>query len=687
MKKYFLTLMLTLVFIAPLFSQIDRSKMPEAGPAPEIKAGKYESFQLPNGLKVFVVENHKLPRVTYSLIIDRDPISEGKQLGYISAAGELLRTGTTNRTKDQLDKEIDFIGGSISTSSSSIRASSLKKYTSEIMELMSDIILNANFTQIELDKIKKRMISNIKSSKDEPNAIANNVRKALVYGKDHPYGEIMTEETVNDIKLENCINYYKTFFKPNIAYLAVVGDITVDEAKELAEKYLSNWQKKEVPKFTYSTPKPPEKTFVALVDRANSVQSVVNVTYPVQLKHNDPDNIKAKVMNTILGGGVFRLFNNLREKHAYTYGAYSTLADDELVGYFGAFASVRNEVTDSSITQILYELNRIKNEKVSDDELQTVKNYLTGNYAISLENPQTVANQAINIARFNLPKDYYENYLKNISKVTADDIKEAAQKFIQPEHSYILVVGNADEIKDGLKKFGEINFYDMYGNKVDTTKSASLTGVTAQQVIDKYIAAIGGKEKFAAVTDRKTVMHGEVQGMKINMKIYQKAPDKLKQELDAGVMKQSVIFDGQKAVMSFAGNQREVTGSELEKLKYESTMDLLLNLDAYKIKTNLKGTEKVNGKDAYRIEFVLPDGTKWTQYYDVDSGLKVKESKNITVPQGNFTQETVYSDYREVNGVKYPFKINQSMGPQSMEFTVDSIQTNIGLSDREFEIK
>ena len=422
MKKLILSLMV-LIFSLPLYAQVDRSKPPKPGPPPEITPGKYEQFELQNGLKVFVVENHKLPRVSFSLQIDRDPILEGDTAGYVSAAGELLRTGTTTVSKDQLDQAIDFIGATLSTSSTGVYAMCLTSHIDTLLQIMSDIVLHPNFKQEELDKIVTRMKSDLASQKDDPDAIAETVKGVVDFGKNHPYGEPETEATVENITLKKCLDYYNTFFVPNISYLAVVGDINEQQAKDYVTRFFGGWQRKEVPKFSYNLPQPPAKNIVALVDRPNAVQSVINITYPVQLQPSDNEVIPASIMNTILGGGTFRLFENLREKHSYTYGAYSGLTKDEYIGSFLAFANVRNEVTDSAITQILYEMKRIKNEAVPDSELQTIKNYITGNFAISLENPQTLASFAINIDKYKLPKNYYADYLKNVAKVTPAEVQ------------------------------------------------------------------------------------------------------------------------------------------------------------------------------------------------------------------------------------------------------------------------
>ena len=687
MKNRIFILIFAFIFSLPAFAQIDRSQMPKPGPAPEINLGKYESFTLPNGLKVFVVENHKLPRVSFSLVIDRDPIKEGDAVGLLDASGSLLRTGTKTKTKDQLDQEIDFIGATLSTSSTGVFATSLSEYTEKLLSIMSDVVLNSDFKQAELDKIIKRMKSGLAAQKDDPNSIANNVEDAVLFGKDHPYGETETEQTLDNITLQKCKDYYSKFFAPNVSYLAVVGDITQDKAKSLVEKYFGSWKKKDVPTFTYKTPAAPKEREVALVDRENSVQSVIDVAYPVQLKLGDPDLIKAKVMNTILGGGVFRLFDNLREKHSYTYGAYSSLTQDRLVGNFAASAEVRNAVTDSSITQMLYEMNRIRKEKVPEDELQRAKNYMTGNFAINLEHPQTIATYAINIDRYNLPKDYYQNYLKNIAAVTSDDVQKMADKYILPNNSYVVVVGKGSEIENTLKQFGPITLYDRFGDKIDTSKNKAPEGVTAKSIIDKYIKAIGGKANLEKVKDKTTIMRGSVQGMNLTMVVYQKEPNKIKQELDAGVMKQETYYDGKKGEVSAGGNTQEITGDALEAMKYQAMIHPLFIIDSLNVKTKLLGTEKVNGKDAYKIEVSLPTGKSWTEYYDPQTGYKVKDVQQITVPQGTFTKENDYSDYKNVGGVMYPFKLVQSVGPQTIELNVSSIKVNTGIPDSKFEIK
>ncbi len=691
MIKKILTLVLVVLFTIPSFAQLDRTKLPAAGPAPEVKIGNYDSFTLPNGLKVFVVENHKLPRVTFNLILDVDPVLEGKDVGYVSAAGDLLRYGTKNRTKDKLDEEIDFLGASLNTSSTSVSASGLAKYKDKLLDIMSDVIMNSNFTQESLDKIKKEMLSNLAVSKDEPNSIAQRVREVLMFGKDNPYGEQETEETVKAFTLDMCKQYYQSYFKPNVAYLAVVGDVNKKQIQPLVEKYFSKWQKGDVPKKTYEFPKAPLIDKVCLVDRENSVQSVISVFYPVDLKIGSEDVIKASVMNLILGGSsTGRLFMDLREAKAFTYGAYSSLNPDRLQGSFSAFTSVRNAVTDSAITEVMVQMKKIRSDKVTDDELDRAKNYLTGSFIRGLESPATVARFALNIARYNLPKDYYKNYLKNLSAVTVDDVLEMAKKYIKPNNAYILVVGKASDVAKNLGDFtvtGKVDYYDNYGEKYDPNVKKVPEGLTVDQVLNKYIDAIGGKDNLLKIQDESMKMTGSMQGMNIVITIARKAPNKFYQLVDFGVGQQKTVFDGTKGKSSAMGQEQELTGDQLEAVKLQAEMNAFLDYPKYGIKPELAGMETINNKDAYKVILNMPDGKKTTQYYDTDTGYLIRQISTAETAQGSFTSTIDMDDYREVSGVKVPYKLTQNTSMGSIELTVTEVGINKGLPDSDFEVK
>ncbi|WP_234735245.1 insulinase family protein [Tellurirhabdus bombi] len=692
--NYILAVGLAALGLSVQAQTLDRSKLPAEAPAPIVKVGTPETFTLPNGLKVFVVQNNKLPRVAINLLLDYEPILEGEKAGYVSIAGDLMRTATKTRTKDQLDDEIDFLGATLTTSPTGIYAASLKKHLPKLMELMSDVLLNPNFTQAELDKLKKQNKSALASSKDDPNAIASRVGAQLAYGKNHPYGELETEETIDRITLEDCRKFYQTYYRPNVGYLAVVGDITPTEARTMVEKYFAKWQRGDVPKPTYELPKAPEKTRVVIVDKPSAVQSVIHIQHPVQLKPYTTESIQASLMNDILGGGEARLFNNLREKHGYTYGAYSSLSSDRLVGRFRATASVRNAVTDSSVAEFMNELKAIRSTKPSSEELARTKSAFAGNFIFSLENPQTIANFAINTARYNLPADFFATYLQKIDAVTDADVETVANSMVKPENVYILAVGKASDIAEKLKKYGDIQYYNISGNRVEapaalsTAKAAAPAGVTAAQVIDKYIQAIGGKEALAKISDLSISMTTEVQGRTMNMVQKAKAPNKSSMSATVmGMEMMKMVSDGQKASRTMRGQTQVLEGKEAQQLLLTNGLFPELRFAENGVKSTLAGTEKVDGKDAYKITNTSADGAvSWSDFYDATTGLKVQSVVSQNGPQGPVEQVVGIGDYKEVNGVKIPHTLKQSFGPMQLSLIVDKVDVNKGLKDSDFKV-
>lgn len=677
MNKLFVYILSLCLLAGPAFAQVDRSKAPEPGPAPEIQLGDYETFTLKNGLKVFVVKNDKLPRVAFNLLIDREPVLEGEKVGYVSATGALLRRGTTNRSKDQLDEAIDFIGANLSTSSTGVYASSLSKHKETLMELMADVILNPAFPQEELNKIIKQTKSGLAASKEDPEAIARNVQAALLYGKNHPYGELTTEETLDNIQLEDAKQYYNAYFKPNIAYLAIVGDITKKEAQKLVKKYLGEWEKGSVPVLEYADPQPLQETVVALVDRPTAVQSVVHIMHPVELTPGHEDVITGRLMNEILGGGDARLFRNLREEKGYTYGAYSSLSSDELIGKFVANASVRNAVTDSAVVEFMSELNRMRNEKVDAEELQSAKNFLTGSFARSLESPQTIASFALNTEIHQLDKNYYKDYLKKVAAVSAEDIQEAAQKYIQPEKAYIMVVGNADEVKEGLSKLGKVEMYDIYGDKKEAMGSTDISG---EEVMNNYIQVLGGKEKLEKVENATTVIQLSMNGVELTNTSIKEGGNKYVNSTKMGGQEmQRIVYNNGEAKMFAQGQSMVVPPQQAKAMAVEAYVFPEIHYEDLGYEVELKGTQKVGGKEAYQVVATSPEGTKTINYFDVETGLKVKTEAAGT--------NIEYLDYQEKEGIMFPKKVKLQTPQGTLEGEVISVELNTEVPEETFNLQ
>ena len=687
MKKYIVSLFCFSLVLGAAAQKIDRSKAPAAGPAPKIQIGSYQLFTLENGLKVIVVENHKLPTVSYSLQLDLDPIKEGDKAGYTSLAGSLMSAGTESKTKDQISSAVDFIGANFSTSADGIYADCLTKHSETLLNIFNDVLLHPSFPESELEKERKKSLSGLASEQTDPNSISSRIGNMVKYGKNHPYGEQMTEATLKNITREDLVNYYNTYFRPNVAYLVIVGDITLETAKTQANKYFGTWSKGDVPKLKVRAPKVPAGNEVVFVPVPGAVQSVIDITYPIDLLPATSDALVASVLNNILGGSGFqtRLMQNLREDKAYTYGAYSEIVADDFVGYFSAGASVRNEVSDSSVTQFMYEISRLTTELVDDKTLQTIKNIMMGQFARSLERPQTVARFAKNIERYHLPKDFYETYLERLNAVTAQDVMALAARVLLPNNAYITVVGNKDIEKTLLPfdKDGKILKFNPDGSVYVEMKPIP-AGVTVESVMNNYINATGGTEKLSKV--KSVVQKGTLDlGMaKLDMTTQIIPNEALKVTMSMNNNPMMIqTWDGSELKMSQMGQNIEADAAAIQQAKIQCDLMAETHLSQYGITSTLKGIEVMNGKDVYVVENVDSFGTSSTDYYDVANGLKVKTITVQKQGEKSETSETSILEYKEVDGLKFPSRIKTAAGGQNMEVIVSEVILNSKLKKKD----
>lgn len=669
-----------------LFGQLDRSQRPQPGNAPTININDSEVFTTSNGITVILSENHKLPRVNFSLYSGADPRIEGNKAGLAEMAGALIMSGTANRTKDQLDKEIDYIGASLNASSSSISLSCLSKHMDKGLELMSDVLLNTNFPESEFQRIKKQNESGLMAAKSDPETMAKNA-EAKANFPNHPYGGVMSEATLGNITLQDITKYYRETFVPKGSYIVIVGDITKEQAKTTVEKYFSAWKGGDAYKANAGDGQFNKGNRVIFVKKPSAVQSVVYVSFPMKISTGDQDQLPLNVLNGILGGGGFgtRLMQNLREDKAYTYGCYSSATITDNGSWMSIGGNFRNEVTDSAITQILFELDKITNEYVKDEELSLTKSSMAGGFARSLEQPSTVARFAYNIIKYNLPKDYYQTYLKRLESISKEDILTMAQKYFTAKNCNIVVVGN-EEILGKLKQFdadGKIEMLDAFGDEVKEMEKAD---ITADQLIEKYVLAVTKSTSMKAAKKKMKKIKSYEQKMELTMS---QAPFPLKStrvwiapstegdKIEAqGMVFQKSYFDGTSgSSTNMQTGKKDMTAEEIAAKKKTSGLIPEMNYAATGMKYELLGIEDQNGTKMYVIK-TMDGKTESYDYYDTKTFMKLK-SLSIT-KEGDETMESVstMSDYKEINGILFPFTMNISMGEVGLNGKVTSIVLN-----------
>ncbi|MFD1293179.1 M16 family metallopeptidase [Lutibacter holmesii] len=684
MKTKFIYIIALFFLATSVSAQIDRSVQPKPGPAPKVNLGKPQTFELKNGLKVLVVENHKLPRVSATLTIDNAPIFEGEKAGVSSLTASLLGSGSKNIAKDDFNEEVDYLGARISFGSQSARMSSLSKYFPRVLELMADAAQHPIFSQEDFDKEVNILKDGIKSGEKSVASISSRIQNLLAYGKNHPYGEYTSIATVENVTLADVENFYNTYFKPNNAYLIVVGDVNFKEVKKLITKNFSKWEKGTLPSYEIPAVSNVAATEIDFVNMPNAVQSDVTVLSTVEFKMTDPDYYAVLLANQIFGGDFNSYLNmNLREAHGYTYGARSGIRTDKnTAALFSAGAQVRNAVTDSTVVETMKELTKIRSTKVTAEELAIVKATYVGSFVRNVEKPETIARYSLNVETNNLPENFYETYLDKINAVTVEDIQRVAQKYFSADNARIVIVGKALDVLPNLEKTGyTINYFDKEGNptsKPELTKPIP-AGVTKATVIDNYFNAIGGADKIKAIESTLVSYEASAMGSTI-LSTEKRTASKYANEMSMGgnvlakiiMTKDAVTMNKQPLPAAMANEMNYTLGTFTE-------MGVLTNENSI-----LTGIENVDGKDMYVIA-TKGEIISSTIFFDVETGLKVKETQ-VTAMQGQTqTQESNYSDYKEFNGVLFPTTKSGNLGPQVVTFKLIDAKVNEGVTASDFE--
>ena len=426
---------------------------------------------LSNGLKIVIFENNRMPLVNFRLAFFSGDADEPKNsTGITNALASMLNEGTQNYSSRQLAEEIERLGANISANSSadftSVSASGLSLYTSDIFNLFAEVILRPTFPESELTLYKQNTIESLKFQRSQPDFLANEQMARILYG-DHPYSVISPKPSdVEKLSKAQLQEYHAQKFIPNNAILIIVGDVRRDEITKEIQDHFGSWKQGVVAeKSSYVLPER-QKNTLTIVDRTGSAQSNI-VLGNLAAERTNPDYFAILLMNQVLGAGASsRIFMNLREEKGYTYGAYSRVDMKKLSGEFETTAEVRTAVTGESLKEFFYELNRIRDEDVSVDELNDAKNFLAGVFPIRAETQEGLTNLIVSQKLYNLPEDYLQTYRDNVNAVSIEDIKRVANKYIHPEKLAIVIVGDGDEILQQAKQYAEeIEIFDTEGAK------------------------------------------------------------------------------------------------------------------------------------------------------------------------------------------------------------------------------
>ena len=687
-----------LLLTATLFAQnkIDRSKAPKPGPAPEITIKDPVIYNLPNGITIIVVENHKLPRVTATLSIDRGPVLEGSKAGVIEMMGQMLGEGTTKTPKDKFDETIDQMGANVNLFSSGGSVSALNRYFEKAFMMMAEAIQNPAFPEASFNKIKSQKLTGLKSNEKSAGAISARVVGALAYGKNTAMGEFETEETIKALTLDDIKNAYKANITPSRSYLTFVGDITPENAKAIVMKAFENWKGVKLSLPEISNAANVSSTEINFVDLPTAVQGEISVTNLVNNPMSNPDYHALKIANQILGGGAeSKLFMNLREKHGFTYGSYSKTGSGRFQSQFSANAQVRSEKADSAVAEILSEIKNMQDGKITEEELKNAKAKYNGSFALGMEDPERTASYASDILINNLPKDYYRTFLQKINAVTIQDVQRVSKKYFSKDNSRIVIVGNAAKIVPNLSRLGyPIKKFDKYANpivekpkEVDIKETAKTTeSISAAIIVDSYLKAIGGKEEIKKINTLKASFTSELMGQKFDGTDNRMAPNKRSLVLMMGfmtVMQQS--FDGTAGYQAQMGQKKIMDDKEIKENQDDKGIIPQLFYVSNDYQLSYLGTGNAGGEDCYKLKVTKPSGKVTVEYYSIKSGLLLMEEGTIDAGGTEMSSLVEYSNYQKVGNVLFPYSVKQTAGEQEFPMIVSEIKINEGVTEADFK--
>lgn len=453
----------------PTAGMVRKGKAPVSDEVLKVKLPRPQEATLANGLRLMVLEDHRLPRVTFQLLIPGaggyyDPAD---QIGLATYTAQMMREGTKTRTSQQMAQDIDTMAASLvvtaglSSPTASVSGSALTENFDRLFDMTADVLLNPTFPADEWDRMRTRTKAGLQQQRTQPSFLAGEMMNKVIYGT-HPAARLSPKaETLDAMTPAAMVEFHRSRYVPDHALIAFAGDITLADARRKVESSLGAWKKSGTPAPSVEEPPAPGSARVYLVARPNSVQTTLMVS-ALSMKRTDPDYEELTVANRILGGTMGRLFRHLREEKGYTYGVGSGFSATRHTGDWTASTSVRTDVTEPALTDLLADIAAMREQPVPADELKDHQRAVVAGFARSLENPQQVLGYYTQSWLYGLPADYWETYPARISAVTAAEAQAAARKYWDPARLQIVAVGDA-KIADILRKKGELAVYDTDG--------------------------------------------------------------------------------------------------------------------------------------------------------------------------------------------------------------------------------
>ncbi len=668
-------------------------------PLKEVHIPEVATYTLPNGLRLYMVEDHTLPIVNgRALIRTGNLFDPPDKIGLAEITGAVMRTGgTLSKPGDELDQELERMAASVETgigeTEGEARFFTLKENLDKVLAIYADVLMHPAFRQDKIDLHKNQTRSLIARRNDDPGDIVRREFANLVYGKDNPYGWQQEYEHVDRIQKADLEQFYRRYFFPSNVMLAIYGDFSTEEMKKKVEAVLGGWNNPQPP----VPPFPPVKTSfqpgVYLVAKEDVNQTNLRMGHLGGV-FKDEDYAALEVMADILGGGGFRsrLVARVRTRLGYAYAVGANWgANYDHPGLFFAGAGTKSDSTVKAIRAIQEEIERLRKEEVSDTELRTAKETVLNSFVFNFDTKAKTLNRLLRYEYWGYPKDFIFQYKKKLEAVTKADVLRVARTHLHPDRMVMVVVGKPSDFDAPLTALGKpVQPLDITipQPRQERAVSDAKTLELGKAVLAKAQKAAGGADKLAALKDAtitaKSQLSGPMGSMSVDQKIRIIYPSTLRQENTLPFGKIEVYSDGKGGWMKAPQGQMPIPGPQLQQVKgeiFRLTERLLLSDRDPDRTVNFVRKDKVGDREAEVIEIASRDGEQVLVFVDVATGQVLKKQYKGTAMAGPAaTVDEVYEDIREVNGLKAPFKtVIYQNDKKFAELVYSEVQYNTGL--------
>ncbi|MDD4052235.1 MAG: pitrilysin family protein [candidate division Zixibacteria bacterium] len=667
--------------VGPVWGKIKPLTYPPLNP---FEIPQPQKVTLDNGMRIYLLEDHTLPMVNINVAMNRcgSYLEPPDKIGLADMTFEVMRTGgTTTKTGDQIDEDLEAVGASVETGGGTVNsignANALSDYSEKVLATLADVLRNPVFDPDKIELAKTNQRSAISRRNDQPMQMAIREFTTLLYGADSPYARVPEYATIDAVTREDMMMFHKAVVQPNNMQVAVLGDFKAEDMLVLLKKYFGDW-----PKGTRELPPPPEVDYafrptVNYAEKTDVNQSNILMGH-IGGKMGDPDYPATIVMNGILGGGFgSRLTNNVRVKLGLAYTAQGNFTFQYTYpGLFYAYAATKSQSTGAAIREMVKQIKSMQTDPPTAEEMRLAKDGWLNSFVFNFESRGQVVGRMMTYDYYGFPLDYLQQLKTAVEKVTPQDVVEVAKRKLNPDNLQILVVGKADDFDEPLSNFGAVNAVDITipapPQEAFAANEEELK--QGQAMLLKTVDACGGVAAFKKIksinSSGKMTMNTPQGAFTIDVKSLEVFPDKSREEVVTPMGSQIMVISGADGWMEAGGQKQMLPAAQVAESKKENdrnTTMLFARADNPDYKVAYKGEEDFQGKKAIRLEFLAASGVQFSLFVDPAGYMPVGMKFSGQTMAGPGTAEQIYNEYKEISGVKLPVKMTINAGGMTIE--------------------